>query len=222
MTRVRIPRREFLLTGLKPLRTIADLEAWANRVSRSREGSDLRTYLADSGELARDVFRAARLSPDPVGTRCTQIIDEFQKGTVEAMPPQGQRRYAQLLRQQGQPKALSQAQITGPVYCAAQLLFALDGVDHSDPPAVLASYCMKVERWRERLIYTLALSDVRPATARRSKNKTTRVETLRQYVKRNGRPKNDKQTRVKLGYPEGPKGRVMLTRDLAEACAKLP
>lgn len=180
----------------------------ANRsLDRASTGDSLREYIGRVEKLARGIFKTAGMDPDPVVTRCAQLVSEYEDPSTT-----------------GQPAHAST--ISDFVYGAARVLLRVNMLkftmaQQTINPWILAGDCMRVEEAHQQLINAGAFArEGGTKTARQSREKEAkrRQDRMREWIgEHNGKyPSNDKATRAILEYknPDKESARRQFSRDL--------
>lgn len=194
---------------VKEERRLRQLFEEANRsLERASTGESLREYVGRIEELARGIFTAASMSPDPIAVCCAQIVSDHEDVTPE-----------------GIPNPLQRSAISEFVYGAARVLLRVNmlKVTIAQPtinPWILAADCMRVEEAHQQLISAGAYDggdSTRTARQAREEEAKGRQDRMRAWIDANGRfPTNDKVTRGILEYKNADKesARKLFSRDL--------
>ena len=206
---LRVPREVPDSLTVKEERRLRELFEEANRsLERASSGESLREYVGRIEELARGIFTAANMSPDPIAVRCAQIVSDHEDVTPE-----------------GIPNPLQRSAISEFVYGAARVLLRVNmlKVTIAQPtinPWILAADCMRVEEAHQQLISAGAYDggdSTRTARQAREEEAKGRQDRMRAWIDANGRfPTNDKVTRGILEYKNADKesARKLFSRDL--------
>jgi hypothetical protein len=216
--------------GPKPISTDDHerLTALFEKVSRSQErsmtGEALREYIGEIEKMARGIFAAEQVTPDPVVQRCAQIVREYEDPKLDSLSEEALRRY---MREVGDstPGLLRKGAISESLYGAARVLLRINVLKltmagPSPNPWLLAEECMSVEAAFQQLIATGAFDREGQARTPREEKELVareRQDKMRQWIDANGTfPTNDKATRALLGYknPQTEAARRLFSRDL--------
>ena len=210
---LRVPREVPDSLSDKEERRLQELFEEANRsLERASSGESLREYIGRIEELARGIFTAANMSPDPIAVRCAQIVSDHEDVGAGMAP-------------EGLPKPLERNAISEAVYGAARVLLRVNmlKVTIAQPtinPWLLAADCMRVEEAHQQLISAGAYDkedSTRTARQAREEEAKGRQDRMRAWIDANGRfPTNDKVTRGILEYKNADKesARKQFSRDL--------
>jgi hypothetical protein len=210
---LRVPREVPDSLSVKEERRLRQLFEEANRsLERASSGESLREYVGRIEELARGIFTAANMSPDPIAVRCAQIVSNHEDIGAGIAP-------------EGLPKPLERSALSEAVYGAARVLLRVNmlKVTIAQPtinPWILAADCMRVEEAHQQLISAGAYDredSTRTARHAREEEAKGRQDRMRAWIDENGRfPTNDKVTRGILEYKNADKesARKLFSRDL--------
>ena len=210
---LRVPREVPDSLSVKEERRLRQLFEEANRsLERASTGESLREYVGRIEELARGIFTAANMSPDPIAVCCAQIVSDHEDVGAGIAP-------------EGLPKPLERSAISEFVYGAARVLLRVNmlKVTIAQPtinPWILAADCMRVEEAHQQLISAGAYDggdSTRTARQAREEEAKGRQDRMRAWIDANGRfPTNDKVTRGILEYKNADKesARKLFSRDL--------
>jgi hypothetical protein len=220
---LRVPREVPDSLSDKEEKRLRELFEEANRsLERASSGESLREYIGRIEELARGIFTAENMSPDPIAVRCAQIVSEREHvGTTVMSDVAG----GSAMTPEGVPEPLQRSAISEFVYGAARVLLRVNmlKVTIAQPtinPWILAADCMRVEEAHQQLIGAGAFDrEDRTRTARQAREEEAqgRQDRMRAWINANGRfPTNDKVTRGILEYKNADKesARKLFSRDL--------
>jgi hypothetical protein len=198
-------------------------------LERASSGDSLRDYIDQIETLARGIFSAEKVTPDPIVIRCAQIVSEYEDPTLgelagNARQPLAASSSADL------PQPLPRSAISEFLYGAARVLLRINVVkatlaQSTINPWLLAAECMSVEEAHQQLIFAGAYNaEGRTRTEREVKEASARErqDRMRQWVTAHGKfPSNDKETRVALGYRDAgaERARRQFSRDLTAVYA---
>ena len=218
---LRVPREVPDSLSVKEERRLRQLFEEANRsLERASTGESLREYFGRIEELARGIFTAANMSPDPIAVRCAQIVSDHEDvGTTDMSAASAS------MAPEGIPNPLQRSAISEFVYGAARVLLRVNmlKVTIAQPtinPWILAADCMRVEEAHQQLISAGAYDggdSTRTARQAREEEAKGRQDRMRAWIDENGRfPTNDKVTRGILEYKNADKesARKQFSRDL--------
>jgi hypothetical protein len=224
---LRMQRHISATVPLNEKRLQALFESVNKSLERASNGDSLRDYIDQIEELARGIFSAEKVAPDPIVIRCAQIVSEYEDPKVGELSGNSS---ASPGSPSDSPQPLPRSAISEFLYGAARVLLRINVVkgtlaQSTINPWLLAAECMSVEESHQQLLFAGAYNtEGRTRTEREVKEATARQrqERMRAWVNAHGKfPTNDKETRIALGYRDAgtERARRQFSRDLTAVYA---